>query len=66
MKKKNENNMWSPEQEKAAEKLLERLKQDPLYDIRQEFGMMLFRHIDSFSPEERSRYEELKNLLKEE
>lgn len=57
--------MWTAEQKKAAEKLLERLKQDPLYEIRKEFGMMLFRHIDSFSPEERERYDELQNILRE-
>jgi len=57
--------MWTPEQEKAAEKLLARLRQQPLAKEREEFGMMLMRHIDSFTPEERKRYEELKAILRE-
>ena len=51
--------------EKAAEKLLARLRQQPLAKEREEFGMMLMRHIDSFTPEERKRYEELKAILRE-
>ena len=47
------------------DKLLNKLKQDPLFDLRQEFGQMLMRHIDSFTIDERIRYEELKRLLKE-
>jgi len=45
--------------------LLNKLKQDPLFDLRHEFGQMLMRHIDSFTIDERIRYEELKKLLKE-
>lgn len=55
---------WTPEKEKAAEKLLAKLRAMPLAKEREEFGRMLFRHIDSFTPEERSRYEELKVILK--
>ncbi len=58
--------MWTPEQEIAAEKLLKHLREQPLAKEREELGRMLFRHIDSFSKEERERYEELKRILKEE
>jgi len=57
--------MWTPEQEKAAEKLLSRLRQMPLAKEREEFGKMLFRHINSYTPEERKRYDELKEILKD-
>ena len=46
------------------EKLLAKFKEDPQYELKQEFGMMLMRHIKDFSPKERERYEELKKLLK--
>ena len=55
--------MWTPEQEKEAEKLLERLRAEPLAKEREEFGKLLMRHIGSFTPEERKRYEELKAIL---
>ena len=54
---------WTIEQEKAAEKLLARLREQPLAKEREEFGKMLFMHIDSFSVEERNRYVFLKELL---
>lgn len=57
--------MWTPEQEEAAKKLLAKLRQQPLAKEREEFGKMLFRHIDSYTPEERKRYDELKAILKE-
>lgn len=57
--------MWTPEQEKAAEKLLARLRTQPLAKEREEFGKMLMRHIDSYTPEERKRYNELKAILRE-
>lgn len=44
-------------------KILDRLKQDPLFELRQEFGQFLLRHIDSLSIEERKRYDELKSIL---
>ena len=53
---------WTPEQEAAALRLMAKFKEDPLWEEQQEFGRMLMRHIDSFTPEERKRYEELKNL----
>jgi len=46
------------------EKLLNRLKQDPQFELKQELGLMCMRHIDSFTPEERNRYDELLELLK--
>ena len=46
------------------QRLLSRFKQDPLFELRQEFGMMLFKHIDDFTPQELERYNELKELLK--
>lgn len=56
----------TPEEfEAACQRLLAKFKQDPQYELKQEFGMMLMRHIDSYTPEERERYEELKVLLKE-
>jgi hypothetical protein len=56
-------NTWTPEQEAAAERLLNKFKQDPQFELKQEFGMMLMRHIDSFTPAERNRYDELKKIL---
>jgi hypothetical protein len=50
--------------EACYQKLLNRFKQDPLFELRQEFGMMLFKHIDDFTPQELKRYNELKELLK--
>ncbi len=57
--------MWTPEQENAAEKLLTRLRQQPFAKEREEFGMMLMRHINSFTSEELKRYEELKEILRD-
>lgn len=50
--------------ESQMQDLLNRLKQDPQFELRQELGKMLFRHINSFTPEERKRYDELIELLK--
>lgn len=55
--------MWTEDQENRAQKLLAKLRAEPLAKEREEFGRMLMRHIDSFSPEERKRYEELKKIL---
>jgi len=57
--------MWTPEQEKAAEKLLAQLRAKPLSKEREEFGKMLFRHINSFTTQEKKRYDELKAILRE-
>lgn len=39
---------------------------NPNWELTQEFGRMLMRHIDSFTPEERKRYEELIKILNNE
>jgi len=49
--------------EKGLESLLERLKSQPLAKEREEFGKMLFRHIDTFTDSELKRYNELKEIL---
>jgi hypothetical protein len=49
--------------DEAANKLLNKLKQDPNFDLMQEYGKLLMRHIDSYSPEERKRYDELTVIL---
>jgi len=54
----------APEQIEAyCQKLMAKLKQEPNWELRQEFGTMLMRHINSFTEEEKNRYEELKRLL---
>jgi hypothetical protein len=50
--------------EEYFKKLLDKLKQDPQYDLKQELGMLLMIHIDEFTPIQRERYDELKQLLK--
>lgn len=50
--------------EDYCQKLIKELKKDPQYELRQELGRMLMRHIDSFTTEERARYDELLILLK--
>jgi len=55
----------TPEEiENYCQKLMAKMKQEPNWELRQEFGTMLMRHINSFTKEERDRYEELKRLLK--
>lgn len=63
-KKEMNKNKTSEEVENFYQKILDKLKQDPLYELRQEFGMMLFKHINDFTEEEYKRYNELKELLK--
>lgn len=46
------------------EKLLNKFKQDPQYELKLEFGKMLMKHIDDLTPTERKRYDELKEILK--
>jgi muramoyltetrapeptide carboxypeptidase LdcA involved in peptidoglycan recycling len=56
---------WSDADENKTKALLQRLKNsDPLFDERVEFGKMLMRHYESFTPEEKKRYEELKSILR--
>lgn len=52
------------ELEAYFKRILDKLKQDPLFELRQEFGIMLFKHINDFTEEELKRYNELKQLLK--
>lgn len=52
---------WNEEQ---GQKLLNKLKQDPNFELMQEYGKLLMRHINSFTPEEKKRYDELGELLK--
>lgn len=54
---------WTPEKELEAEKLLIKLMNEPLAKERQEFGELLMRHTDSYTNEERKRYEELSLIL---
>lgn len=51
------------EEEQYYDNLLNKLKQDPLFDLRIEFGNLLMRHIDSFTQYERKRYDELSEIL---
>jgi hypothetical protein len=37
---------------------------DPQFEERIEFGKLLMKHIDDFTPDERKRYDELKQSLK--
>ncbi len=54
----------TPEQiEGYCQKLIAKFKHDPDYELRIELGKMLVRHIDSFTKEERDRYDELLRLL---
>ena len=54
----------TPEQiEGYCQKLIAKLKQDPEYELMQEYGRLLMKHIDSFTPEERKRYDELTIIL---
>jgi len=43
--------------------MMEKIKQDSQWELQMEFGRLLMRHIDSFTPEERKRYDELKAIL---
>jgi len=59
-------NIHDPEFESKAEKLLARLKaKNPKFDLMAELGTMMMRHIDSFTPAERKRYDELLELCKD-
>ena len=56
---------WTAEHEESAKKLLAKLRAKPLAKEREELGKMLFRHINSYTKEERARYDELLEILKE-
>ena len=55
---------YTPKEKASLDKLLARLRAEPLAKEREEFGRMLFRHIDSYTPDELKRYNELKEILK--
>jgi len=56
----------TPEQiENYYQNLISKFKQDPKWELQQEFGRMLMLHIDDLSENQRARYEELKTLLKD-
>ncbi len=44
--------------------LLTKLRSEPFAAEREELGQMLFRHVDSYSPKEKNRYDELKEILR--
>lgn len=52
------------ELEAYYERLINKFKQDPQWELKQEYGRMLMRHINSFTPEERKRYDELGEILR--
>ena len=52
------------QKEEYFNKLLSKLKQQPHFKERQELGKLLMKHIDSFTPKERKRYDELLKILK--
>ncbi len=53
------------EREQKLQKVLDRLKSvDDKFELRQEFGRFLMRHINDLSEQELKRYNELKELLK--
>ena len=56
---------WTEEQEKGAQRLLAKLRAQPLAKEREELGRMLMKHINDLTPKERKRYEELKEILRE-
>ena len=48
-----------------CEKMIIKLKaKDSLFDLKVEFGRLLMIHINDFTPEQRKRYDELKEILK--
>ena len=51
--------------EAYCQKLITELKQDPKWELKQEFGRMLLTHIDDFTDQERERYIELQRLINE-
>lgn len=49
--------------EEGLNKLLSKLRAEPLAEEREEFGMLLMQHINTFTPEQLKRYNELKEIL---
>jgi hypothetical protein len=51
-------------EERYMTDLLKKFNSEPLAKERQEFGRFLLRNIDTLTPSERERYDELKEILK--
>jgi hypothetical protein len=49
--------------EEKYDRLLKKFQQDKDFDLMQEYGRFLMRHIDSLTPKERERYDELTKIL---
>ena len=60
-----ENKPTEEELEAYYAKLISKFKQEPNWELQQEFGRLLMIHINDFTPEQRKRYDELKELLKQ-
>lgn len=63
-----DNGQYTPtalEYDEYLQKLLNKLKQDPQFELRQEFGRMLMRHINTFSDDEMKRFKYLEEQLKQ-
>lgn len=54
---------FDPEKEAALNRMLNRLKKQPNYELQAELGKLLMKHIDDLTPQERIRYDELKTIL---
>lgn len=55
--------MKKPSIEDYCDKLLNKLKQEPNYELMQELGLLLMKHINDLTPKERERYDELIKIL---
>lgn len=50
--------------EDYCQNLIKKLEnENPDFELNVEYGKMLMRHIDSFTPDERKRYDELTSIL---
>jgi hypothetical protein len=57
-------NPGDPGYEEAAQAFLDKLKaKDPQFELNAEFGKLLMKHVDDFTPEERKRFKELEEIL---
>ena len=55
-----------PEEMRAYyDKLLAKFKQDPYFDQKQEYGRLLMIHVNDFTPQQRIRFDELHDFLKD-
>jgi len=49
--------------DEGLKKTLAKFQEDPNYELMQEFGKLLMKDVDSLTPKEKKRYDELRNLL---